>query len=347
MYDALTDERSWEATGHFLTELFSSAGVDPSSAPDLATNPGGYTEQTVDYVADGVNCQGWVSYDPTQCTSSSPCPAVMIVPDGDGVTDYEKQRARLIADHGYVALAADIYGVDTPVATMPDQFAALSAHLGNATKYMNKMHGALTQIMTYDFVDTGKMAAMGYCFGGTGMIHLGMVGYDGFPDVTFPSGLLGVVAFHGGLNAGYASPAAGSRPKILIHSGGQDDSNQNIENLTSDLEGVSAVYEITRYGPDVYHRFTTWGISMPPQSAYDARADFRSWADTMDFFHEIFTGEALGTTEPTSAECPMPGADGSTSSSGSTDVSASFARHGVVLIGLWPLVLLLALRREA
>merc|ERR1719313_2209793 len=102
------------------------------------------------------------------------------------MNEYEKERARLIASSGYVAFAADIYGVDTPKATMMDWMTASGLHASNATKYMRKIHGAFAKVLEYDFVDADKLAAIGYCFGGTGMVNLAMVGHTGFPGVGFP-----------------------------------------------------------------------------------------------------------------------------------------------------------------
>merc|ERR1719210_1453657 len=113
-----------------------------------------------------------------------------------------------------------------------------------------------------------------------------MAGYDGFPDVEFPIGLKGVVSFHGGLSRGYLSPNGTMRPKVLIHSGAQDDTSEDISNLTADLEGLGAIYEITRYGSGVVHGFTEWGSTGATQ--YNSRADYRSWFDTRRFFHELF-----------------------------------------------------------
>jgi len=267
--------------------------------------PAGLKAMDVEYIADGVKCKGYMTYDSSKCSTASKCPAVMVVQDWNGMNDYEKQRSRLLAEKGYVAFAADIYGIDTPKTTMQDWVKASSAHGSNATKYMNKIHGAFTQMLTYGFVDSTKLAALGYCFGGTGMVNLAMVGHKGFPGVTFPQGLLGVVSYHGGLSSGYAAPKNGTRPKLLLNSGGKDDKNEHISKLTNDLESVGAVYQISRYGLNVGHSFTHWG-SNSPGNAYDARADFRSWADTLDFLKEIFSTSAVGTTKPSAAQCKVP-----------------------------------------
>jgi len=314
MYDAMADSRSWDATVHFFEELFTT-GVSPPGKPDLATVPSDYTHEVVPYVADGVDCEGFVIYDHTKCSNETQCPAVVIIQDWNGMNDYEKQRAYMLAQQGYVAFAADIYGVDTPTETMADWIAASGAHRNNATKFMGKIHGAISRVMEYDFVDATKLASVGYCFGGTGLINVAMAGHTGFDGFDFPTGLLGVASFHGGLSAGYVAPKSGTtRPALLVHSGAQDDSNEHIENLTDDLESVSAIYEISRYGSGVVHSFTEWDASTPGQSEYNARADHRSWLKTMDFFHELFSGESPGTSK--SAHCDTsPGLGGTTQDS--------------------------------
>lgn len=289
MFSAHADKRSWEATTKFFDELFTSAGVNPVGAPSMSGLDSKFVQENVSYMADGEEMLGYMIYDSSVCSSVSKCPSVVVIQDWNGMNDYEKERAYLLAQQGYVAFAADIYGVNMPKASMSDWIAAASAHRSNATMYMSKIYGAVAQVLTYDVVDADKLAAIGYCFGGTGLVNLAMAGHDGIPGVQFPTGLKGVVSFHGGLGSGYLAPAGTSRPKVLLHSGGKDDANGDISKLTDDLEGISASYEITRYGSNVLHSFTEWSANLPAMgAAYNPRADFRSWQDTLAFFHEIF-----------------------------------------------------------
>jgi len=340
VYDALTDERSWAATSHFLKELFST-GVQPKGKPTTAI-PSNLKVVEPEYLADGVTCKGYMIYDEKKCSSASKCPGVMIVQDWNGMNDYEKARARMIAEAGYVGFAADIYGVDTPKATMNDWMAASRAHSSDATKYMSKIHGGFTQMLTYDFVDASNLAALGYCFGGTGLVNLAMMGHTISADLVFPSGLKGVVSFHGGISSGYAPPKQGTRPKLLYIAGAADSTipQVKIANMTTDLESVSAIYELTWYGSGVGHAFTDWD-SNRAGNMYDARSDFRSWTDTMDFLNEIFTGAQVGSTKPTADQCPFPATSssvGEVSSSvrlSSFHVIASSVGLASVIVALW------------
>ena len=92
--------------------------------------------------------------------------------------DYEMERARMLADLGYVGFAADIYGRGTPVEDRADWAAAAGRHRGDPTLYMSKINAALEQVKSYSFVDTSKIAVIGYCFGGTGIVNMAILGVD-------------------------------------------------------------------------------------------------------------------------------------------------------------------------
>merc|ERR1719265_1853434 len=160
-------------------------------------------------------------------------------------------RACSLASAGYVAFAADIYGTDIVNSwngngQFSDFIAASSAHRQNATLYMGNIMGAMAKMTSYDFVDSAKLAALGYCFGGTGVINLATSGHGG--QYSVPSGLLGVVAYHAG-DIGLIMPdrSAVSRPRLLIHHGVADESafaNATMGILEDHLENVSAHYEV-------------------------------------------------------------------------------------------------------
>jgi dienelactone hydrolase len=285
MYDQQADERSWAATVQFFQELFAT-GVSPVQEPTGSVDSAKFMEADVDYEADGVACRGYMIYDKTKCSARCPCPAVVVVQDWDGMNDYEKHRARVLAEAGYVAFAADIYGVDTPVENMQDFIAASSAHQQDSSLFLKKIHGAVAKAIGYDVVDANNLAAVGYCFGGNGMVRVALGGHSVL-DPPFPAGLKGVVSYHGGITNGYGdvNDAATSRPKLLYLASGADTSTSIalVNGLTDALEGVSANYQVGMYGPGIGHGFTHWG-----GASYDARADMRSWSATMDFLNEIF-----------------------------------------------------------
>jgi len=244
------------------------------------------------------------------------------------MNDYEMERANMLAAMGYVGFAADIYGVGTPVATTMDHIAASSAHRANPALYMAKIQAALTEVKSYDFVDTSKIAMIGYCFGGTGIVNFAIQGTD----------VLGVVGYHSGIASSQRVSVDMTTPvsitaKVLLHSGVTDDQATDIAQLEQEFETADATYEIVRYGKDVGHSFTEWSANVPG-FMYNARADYRSWESTTLFLTELFSGMP----NPARAEVVTPCSNGDDSGTGGNTVSSS--RHGMQLQALIALLFL-------
>jgi dienelactone hydrolase len=281
VYDARADYRSWESTKLFLTELFSSFTANRwNHAQDFGLN-----QTLMNYSCGGSTCQGFLAYHPTKCTGSTKCPAVVVIHGWKGVTDYEKERTKMLADFGYVGFAADIYGFGTPVENMQHWIAASSMHRGNPALYMSKITAALDKVKTLNNVDATKIAVIGYCFGGTGIVNMALMGSD----------VLGVVGYHSGLTQRVMfnkTKPMEVKTKVLMHSGVMDDAATNVAALEQDFEAANATYEIARYGKQVFHSFTDWANTpgVPGMAVYNERADYRSWESTKLFLAELFNG---------------------------------------------------------
>eukprot|EP00913_Durusdinium_trenchii_P002693 g2491.t1 len=291
VYDHRADYRSWESTKLFLNELF-------TGLPAAERGPENAMMHTAlqNYTCNTTTCEGYIAYNNTHCTSSSKCPAVVIIQDWTGMDDYEMERARMLGDMGYVAFAADIYGRGTPAENMADWGAAAGAHRGNPDLYMSKINAALDQVKTYDFIDTTKIAVIGYCFGGSGVVNMAILGSD----------VLGVVGYHSGIqtSARVVRSENSTVPmvaKVLLHSGVDDDAATDVALLEQEFEGAKATYEIVRYGSNVVHSFTEWQANNAPFAMYDHRADYRSWESTKLFLKELF----MGLPAAERAECQM------------------------------------------
>ncbi|CAE7246542.1 unnamed protein product [Symbiodinium pilosum] len=246
----------------------------------------------VNYTCDSTTCGGYMAYKTSQCNASSKCPAVVVIQDWNGMNDYEKERARMLAGLGYVGFAADIYGYGTPVEDMGDWAAAAGMHRGNPDLYMSKITAAIDKVKTLEFVDTTKIAVIGYCFGGTGVVNMAILGMD----------VLGVVGYHSGISPSARVVRGNSTvpvtAKVLLHSGVKDDMATDMALLEEEFESAQATYEIARYGSGVYHSFTEWSASVPMQAMYDQRADVRSWESTKHFLMELFDGLPAASREP-------------------------------------------------
>ncbi|CAE8600970.1 unnamed protein product [Polarella glacialis] len=286
-YDKRADVRSWASTERFLKELF-------LGMPDVVRGPesASLNASLQNYTSNTTTCQGYLAYNHTKCTASSKCPAVVVIQDWNGMNDYEKERARMLANLGYVGFAADIYGFGTPAESMTDWMAASGMHRGNPDLYMAKINAALDKVKSYDFVDMSKVAVIGYCFGGTGIVNMAILGSD----------VLGVVGYHSGIqNTSRVMRSNSSGPiktKILLHSGVRDDTATDVAVLEEEFEAANATYEIQRFGPKVMHGFTEWS-----GRSYDKRADVRSWGSTEFFLHELFLGMPDAVRAPEDSNC--------------------------------------------
>jgi dienelactone hydrolase len=139
----------------------------------------------------------------------------------------------------------------------------------------------LAQLKASDLVDTRKLAAIGYCFGGGTVLQMAYGGAD----------LRGVVSFHGSLPAAPDEAKGKIKPKILaLH--GQADAMippEIVQNFEAKATAAEANWELVSYG-GVRHGFTNpdAGKAGIANLKYDAQADARSWARMKDFFAEIF-----------------------------------------------------------
>lgn len=239
----------------------------------------GSESREVSYSAGGTNMKGYLA------TPEVPNGAgVVVVHEWWGLNDYIRGRADQLAALGYTALAADMYG-DGQTADNPEQ----------ANKLMT---GVLSQIPTgearfraaYDLlqgqpgIDKGKLAAIGYCFGGAMVLHAARIGMP----------LAGVVSFHGALGS-FHTPAAGSvKARILVCHGAADSlvPDDDVAAFKKEMDSAGARYEFISY-PGALHGFTNPGATANGEKyglplAYDAAVDKQSWADMLRFFGEIF-----------------------------------------------------------
>eukprot|EP00403_Amphidinium_massartii_P010693 CAMPEP_0178430634 /NCGR_PEP_ID=MMETSP0689_2-20121128/31424_1 /TAXON_ID=160604 /ORGANISM="Amphidinium massartii, Strain CS-259" /LENGTH=569 /DNA_ID=CAMNT_0020052503 /DNA_START=115 /DNA_END=1824 /DNA_ORIENTATION=+ len=254
------------------------------------------------YTADGVMARGYMAYSSDHCSSTSKCPAVAIMPDWNGIDSYEMERAHMLAMEGWFAFVVDIYGVATVESwgDMPgsDNYRdAANAHRENAAMFMAKMTDGLMHMATYDVVDTNNMGAIGYCFGGTGVVNLALAGHSGMYSV--PAGLKVVASFHAGTSGMITMQNSTSYPAIAIHNGWSDgggiDATKMVE-LMDGFESKTVHYEVNNYGAEVPHGFTVFN-----GSRYHATADTRSWDATVKFMKGIFAGSFSPTSTATSS----------------------------------------------
>jgi dienelactone hydrolase len=241
----------------------------------------------IPYEQGGVALQGYLAYDDAKAKEGK-LPGVLVVHEWWGLNPYVKHRAEQLAGLGYVAFALDMYGKGV-LAKDPKQASELAGQFRGKPLMAERAQAGLDQLLATGLVDPAKVAAIGYCFGGTTVLALA---YSGAP-------LAGVVSFHGGLIP--LSPDAASRlkAKVLICHGALDPSmkREQIDAVLKSLDDGKADYEFKQYA-GAYHAFTNPdsdktaadNSGMRGFVAYSPSADHRSWADMQAFFDEIFAG---------------------------------------------------------
>lgn len=237
--------------------------------------------ETVRLDADGTELECYLASDDH---GDARRPGVLVVHEWWGLTDQVRGRARMLAELGYPALAVDIYG-GGQVADNPDDAGRLmNGVLGDMSQADSRLGAALGYLQNHAAVDSGRIAAIGYCFGGAMVLHAARTGQP----------LAGVVSFHGALGSSH-KPAPGSvLAKILVCHGADDVlvPQDQVAAFTDEMQAAGADLRFIAY-PGAMHGFTNpeadangkkYGLPL----AYSEEADRRSWKDMQDFFKEIF-----------------------------------------------------------
>lgn len=244
-----------------------------------ATVSAALVEKPVEYREGETTLEGFHVYDDA---AKGKRPAVLIIHQWTGLTDYEKGRARQLAELGYNVLAADIYGKGVrPVPSAAGQEAG--KYKGNRELFRARLKAGLEVLQKDERTDTAKIAAIGYCFGGTGVLELARSGAD----------IAGVVSFHGGLDAasGLEAKAGGVKAKVLVLHGAEDPfvPNDQVIAFGKELTDAGVDWQFVAYSDSV-HGFTQKmaGNDKSKGAAYNEKADKRSWEAMKVFFAEIF-----------------------------------------------------------
>ncbi|MEM9836336.1 MAG: dienelactone hydrolase family protein, partial [Bacteroidota bacterium] len=182
------------------------------TAQDMAFNEATpeVTGQEVTYKTETTTMNGYLAYDENQTGKR---PGVLVIHEWWGHNDYARKRAEMLADLGYVALAVDMYG-DGKKASHPEDAGKFSgAVFANMDEAKLRFEAALATLKSNELVDGEKMAAIGYCFGGSVALTMANAGYD----------LDAVAAFHSGVQLPIMPPSEGTLDtKVLVANGAAD-----------------------------------------------------------------------------------------------------------------------------
>jgi len=222
----------------------------------------GLTGTSVTYQVNGQSYEGYY------VSPFDQAPFVLLIHDWDGLTDYEVQRANMLADLGYTVFALDLFGAGVRPTEMKDK----RQHTGELYKNREKMLALMKRAL-----DTAKnkganiknAAAMGYCFGGAAVLELARSGAD----------LKGFATFHGGLKTPEGQSYAKTQGKILIMHGSADAviTMDQFADLAKELETAGVDHEMITYS-GAKHAFSVFGTDR-----YQKEADKKSWKRFTEF----------------------------------------------------------------
>lgn len=232
----------------------------------------------LDYKDGADTFEAYIARD-TSVAEKRPC--VVICHAWAGQVDLEHKIADEIAKLGYVAFAADVYGKGRRGEPLGDNSALMQPLLNDRALLLQRLRTSVKAAASHPAVDSNRIAAIGYCFGGLCVLDLARSG-DASPK--------GVVSFHGI----FAPPNLGEqgdiKSKVLILHGYDDPmaSPEQMVGVAAELTKAKADWQIHAYG-HALHAFTVKGANAPERGVkYDEAADKRSWQAMKNFLEEVF-----------------------------------------------------------
>ena len=232
----------------------------------------------VEYTQGNVVLEGYLAWDDS---STAQRPGVLIVHEWTGINDHMRQRAEMLAKLGYVAFAADIYGKGIRPAAQPEAAKTAGIYKNDRPLMRARAAAGLAELRRHKLTDPARVAAIGYCFGGTTVLELARSGAD----------VNGVISFHGGLSTPTPQDARNIRGKVLALHGADDPfvKPDEVAAFQDEMRKGGVDWQFISYSKAV-HSFTNKaaGNDNSKGAAYNEKADLRSWEAMKQFFAEIF-----------------------------------------------------------
>ena len=255
-----------------------SSGLMFDAAKQVRT---GMQTETIDYRDGEVTLRGYFAYDDALTGRR---PGVLVMPGGFGLGRNAKGRAEMLARMGYVALAGDPYGGGIEIDDLKDVMKRVTELRADTASFRRRAQVALDRLIASPLVNPGRVAAIGYCLGGTLVLELARAG----------ASLAGVVTFHGGLETKSPATQGMVKAKLLILTGADDPTVPltHVQAFAEEMTKAEADWQIVTYSgtkhgftyPDAASRKIDW-------IEYNQSTDERSWKAMQSFFGEIFRSE--------------------------------------------------------
>lgn len=214
-------------------------------------------------------------------STTSRRPGIILFPDARGVGSHALACAERLARLGFAVLVADLYGGGRTAPDVPQAIELMNALRADTARWRERAEAARVALMQQSAVEPGKLAAIGYCFGGTTALELARTGAD----------LAAVVSFHGGLTSEHPEDAANIKAKVLVCHGAADAlvSLAQLASFEDIMSRTRVDWQVHVYG-GAAHGFTNPELRdmALPNHAYHEAADRRSWAAMLGLFEDVF-----------------------------------------------------------
>lgn len=233
------------------------------------------------YQAGGAELKSYTAWDAAQ---QGPRPGIVIFGEWWGLNDYQRRRARQLAELGYFVLAADVFG-DGRVAADADEAGQLMNGLFEDMAATGaRVRAAIEQLGRQPNVDPARLGAMGYCLGGALALHAARLGET----------LAGVVSFHGSLGRTHAAQPGDVKARVLVCHG-EDDAFVSAEEqagFRKEMDELGVDYKLVTY-PGAKHGFTNPdatenGLKYKLPLEYNEAVDRESWQEMKGFWAGVF-----------------------------------------------------------
>lgn len=229
------------------------------------------------YEADGLTMRSQLFFEP----SDSPRPGVLVFPEAFGLSQHAIERAKRLSQMGYVALACDLHGEGLLVDDLQEAIGLLQPLFDDPSRTRARAGAGLAALIERTEVDAGRVASIGFCFGGTMSLELARSGAD----------IKAVVGFHSGLGTeAPKSDAKAIRARVLVCIGADDPmipAEQRAE-FETEMRDAGIDWQMHVYGKTV-HSFTNQQAAVRGMSdaiRYSPESDARSWASMQELFSE-------------------------------------------------------------
>lgn len=233
--------------------------------------------ETIEYYDGDVLLEGFYAYD---TTSNEKRPAILVSHDWSGKNEFVCEKAKKLAELGYVGFALDMFGKGITGTTIEEKSALIQPFVQDRAKLLKRMMAAFETLKKLDSVDTNQIGAIGFCFGGLCVLDLARSGAD----------VKATVSFHGLLNAPENKPTHTISGRVLALHGFDDPmvTPEQVLTFAKEMTDAKADWEIDMYG-HTKHAFTNpKAHDEKLGTVYNQKAAKRSWIAMKECFKEVF-----------------------------------------------------------